>query len=68
MKPTSRLNDTNAFLWGACDEMHVPTAQMILLQCMSRLMARLGSARLCESIPLTGVKQTAMLRCGNACN
>jgi hypothetical protein len=29
-------------------------------------MARLGSAWLRESIPLTGVKQTAMLRRGNA--
>jgi hypothetical protein len=28
--------------------------------------ARLGSAWLHESIPLTGVKQTAMLRRGNA--
>jgi hypothetical protein len=28
-------------------------------------MARLGSAWLRESIPLTGVKQTAMLRRGN---
>src|SRR6202022_3359411 len=31
-------------------------------------MARLGSAWLRESIPLTGVKRTAMLRRGNACN
>jgi hypothetical protein len=31
-------------------------------------MARLGSAWLRESIPLTGVKQTAMLRRGNTCN
>src|ERR1700730_16960669 len=31
-----------------------------MLQCMSPLLARLGSAWLRESIPLTGVKQTAM--------
>jgi hypothetical protein len=37
-----------------------------LLHCISPVMARLGSAWLLESIPLTGVKQTAMLRRGNA--
>jgi hypothetical protein len=32
------------------------------------LLARLGSAWLRESIPLTGVKRTEMLRRGNACH
>jgi hypothetical protein len=58
MKPTSRLNDTNAFLWGACDEMHVPTAQMILLQCMSRLMALKSQAGPPLDGLLTGVLRT----------
>jgi hypothetical protein len=31
-------------------------------------LARLGSAWLRESIPLTGVKRTEMLRRGNACH
>jgi hypothetical protein len=34
--------------------------------CSGLQLARLGSAWLRESIPLTGVKQTAMLRRGNA--
>jgi hypothetical protein len=39
-----------------------------LLQCISSVLARPGSAWLRESIPLTGVKRTPMLRRGNACN
>jgi hypothetical protein len=36
--------------------------------CSRPHLARLGSAWLRESIPLTGVEQTAMLRRGNVCN
>jgi hypothetical protein len=39
-----------------------------LLHCISPLLARPGSAWLLESIPLTGVKRTAMLQRGNACH
>jgi hypothetical protein len=55
------------FFCGAPKRIYAEINQVRLLQCVSLLLARPGSAWRRESIPLTGVKRTAMLRRGNAC-
>ena len=42
--------------------------ELVCCDCSQPLVAHSGSDWLRELIPLTGVKQTAMLRRGNACN